>query len=380
MWLKQSTAVTLKLGPFVDDTDGKTAETALTISQADVRLSKNGGDMAQKNEATSATHDEIGYYDVPLDATDTNTLGRLRVMVHESGALPVWMDFMVVPANVWDSLFGADTLKTEVVEISGDTVAADNLEAEFDGTGYKSYLRRATAQAGAAGTITLDASASATDDLFNGCLVAIISGTGFGQARFISDYVGSTKVATITPNWITNPSSDSVFLILPRGRVDVGFLAGTAQTAGDLAALINTIDDFLDTEIAAIKAKTDNLPSDPADASDIAAALTIIDDFLDTEIAAIKAKTDLIPAAPAAVGDIPTANANADALLDRAAGVETSWTIRQAMRILLAVAAGKLSGAATTTVAIRDMADSKDRISATVDASGNRSAVTRDAT
>jgi len=42
-----------------------------------------------------------------------------------------------------------------------------------------------------------------------------------------------------------------------------------------------------------------------------------IDDFLDTEVAAIKAKTDNLPAAPAAVGDIPTATQNADALLKR---------------------------------------------------------------
>ncbi len=73
--LRQSVAVTLKMGPFVDETDGKTAETGLTISQADVRLSKNGGNMAQKNESSSATHDENGYYDVDLDTTDTGTLG-----------------------------------------------------------------------------------------------------------------------------------------------------------------------------------------------------------------------------------------------------------------------------------------------------------------
>lgn len=110
-FLRQSTAATIKLGPFVDSSDGVTAETALTISQADVRLSKNGGDMAQKNSATSATHDEIGYYDVSLDTTDTNTLGRLRVMVSESGALPVWHDFIVLPANVYDSLIaGSDVL------------------------------------------------------------------------------------------------------------------------------------------------------------------------------------------------------------------------------------------------------------------------------
>lgn len=87
---------------------------------------------------------------------------------------------------------------------------------------------------------------------------------------------------------------------------------------------VDTVDDFLDTEVAAIKAKTDALPADPADASDIAAAfatvntkLDTIDDYIDAEVAAIKAKTDLIPAAPAAVGDIPTALQNADALLNR---------------------------------------------------------------
>ncbi|MES2572135.1 MAG: hypothetical protein V4710_19020 [Verrucomicrobiota bacterium] len=41
-------------------------------------------------------------------------------------------------------------------------------------------------------------------------------------------------------------------------------------------------------------------------------ALAAIAGYLDTEVAAIKAKTDLIPAAPAAVGDIPTASAIAN--------------------------------------------------------------------
>ena len=47
-WLKQNTAITIKLGPFVDEDDGKTAETGLTIEQADVRLSKNGGNMPRR--------------------------------------------------------------------------------------------------------------------------------------------------------------------------------------------------------------------------------------------------------------------------------------------------------------------------------------------
>ena len=104
MLLKQSTAVTVKIGPFVDNSDGDTEETGLTISQADVRLAKNGGNYAQKNESSACTHDELGVYDCDLDATDTGTLGRLKLNVHESGALSVWHDYMVVPANVYDAL------------------------------------------------------------------------------------------------------------------------------------------------------------------------------------------------------------------------------------------------------------------------------------
>lgn len=58
--------------------------------------------------------------------------------------------------------------------------------------------------------------------------------------------------------------------------------------------------------------------------------------------------------------------------------VEGTLTAVQAVRGILAVAVGKLSGAATTTVVIRDASDTTDRVTATVDADGNRSAVTLD--
>lgn len=64
------------------------------------------------------------------------------------------------------------------------------------------------------------------------------------------------------------------------------------------------------------------------------------------------------------------------ALLD---GIEGTLDHAEIMRILLAAAAGKVSGAAGTNVKIRDQADTKDRIDATVDATGNRTAVTLDA-
>jgi hypothetical protein len=58
--------------------------------------------------------------------------------------------------------------------------------------------------------------------------------------------------------------------------------------------------------------------------------------------------------------------------------IEPGITVRQALRLILAATAGKVSGAATETVAIRNAGDTRTRITATVDAYGNRSAVNYD--
>lgn len=82
-----------------------------------------------------------------------------------------------------------------------------------------SVLETGTAQAGAATTITLAATASALSDFYNDLFVLITNDTPSGvryQARRIVDYVGSTKVATIESAWGTNPSSSSTYeIILP---------------------------------------------------------------------------------------------------------------------------------------------------------------------
>lgn len=62
-----------------------------------------------------------------------------------------------------------------------------------------------------------------------------------------------------------------------------------------------------------------------------------------------------------------------------AAGDIDGYTLEQFGKLCLAALVGKLSGAATTTNTVRAADDSKDRITATVDADGNRTAVTLDA-
>jgi hypothetical protein len=115
--LKQSTAIILRAGPFVNVADGYTYSAGLTIAQADIQLSKAGGAFAQTSAATpTTTYDSKGHYQVPLTTTDTGTLGLLRVMLDKTPtSLPVWEDFMVVPANVFEALVNG----TEFLEVTG---------------------------------------------------------------------------------------------------------------------------------------------------------------------------------------------------------------------------------------------------------------------
>lgn len=103
-------------------------------------------------------------------------------------------------------------------------------------------LASGTAQAGAAGTITLAAGASAQDDYYVGCIVRTTGGTGGAagacQARVIMDYVGSTQVATIAPNWETNPANDTTYdLLLTEMATAMGLAAAgvSSPTAGAIA-------------------------------------------------------------------------------------------------------------------------------------------------
>lgn len=116
--LKLSTASQeIILGPFVDSTDGVTPENALSIANTDIKLWKTGATtLADKNSggATYITSSNGLYYAV-LDATDTGTLGPLVINVYKSGALPVRVQCVVLPAEVYDTLVaGTDSLTTDL--------------------------------------------------------------------------------------------------------------------------------------------------------------------------------------------------------------------------------------------------------------------------
>lgn len=98
--------------------------------------------------------------------------------------------------------------------------------------------------------------------------------------------------------------------------------------------------------------------------------------------AAVRDVSNATPAAGSLGEDVATAAAGgdpaaiADAVLDEV--VEGTLTLRQMLRIFQSVLAGKSTGGGTATITFQDVADSKSRITATVDANGNRTAITVD--
>ena len=255
VWLKQSTAVTVKMGPFLDSTDGNTQETALTISQADIRLSKNGGAYAQTNNATGATHDEKGNYGVPLDTTDTNTLGSLRVHIHETGALAVWQDFMVVPANVWDSMFGADLLQIDLTQIVGSAVSTTTAQlgvntVQAGGTAWASGAITAAAIAAdaiGASELAADAVAEIADAVWDEAKAGHVGATTFGDLATDLDTV-VIDVAGLDGAAMRGTDSAALASVCTEARLS----ELDAGTAGKAAAEI----DIIKTNVAAILVDT----------------------------------------------------------------------------------------------------------------------------
>lgn len=171
------------------------------------------------------------------------------------------------------------------------------------------------------------------------------------------------------------------------GAGTAGFIVGTninaTVSSRATQTSVDTLDDFVDTEVSAIKAVTDKLdtalvqdgavyqytanalelaPSGGLDAAGVRAAIGLASANLDTQLSGINTNVDAVP------GEVWTQT------------LEGAFTAVQLMRGISASTMGELSGASTTNVLIRDISDTKSRINATVDVDGNRTAVTYDLT
>lgn len=258
---------------------------------------------------------------VAYDPQDTVRLGLTfapNVASGSAGAIPT-TGTGANQLNVTGGRADADVLRwNAAVVATPNTAGVPVVDTRFAG-------RVATAQAGASTTVTLDASASATDNLYNGFSVIVIGGTGAGQGnRVITGYVGSTKVATVTPAWATNPSSDSVFALIPAGVSVEAWLraAPSALSSGKVQTDANVIQWSGSAPNALVSGRVD------ASAGAIASAV-----ITSTAIA-----TDAITSTGLAAS---AANEVRDAVTAAVVESQGSRTLAEAIRIILAVVAGR---------------------------------------
>jgi hypothetical protein len=366
-YLRQSTASQSRaLGPFLDDTDFKTAETALTIANTDIKLVVNGGASANKNSG-GGTHRVNGVYGVTFDATDTATVGEMEVSVIVAGALPVFDKFFVVEEAVYDALFAASAPGFATVAALA-TVQADTDDIQ---TRLPAALvsGRMDASVGAMAAGVLTATAIAADAITDAKVAADVT---------IASVTGSVGSVTGAVGSVTG----SVGSIATGGIVAASFAAGAIDASAIADDAIGAL------ELAA------------GAASEVATAVRT---ELATELGRIDAAVST-RLASAGYTAPPSAAANADAVWDEAiadhlgvgstgnalnnataagnpweAVIEGSYTAQDLLRMLTAVAAGKTTivdnGNGTATVTFRDVTDASDIIIASM-AGSERAALT----
>jgi hypothetical protein len=307
--LRQSTASqAVVLGPFVDETDGVTAMTALTIGAADVRISVNGGNIVGKTSG-GCTHDELGMYACTFDATDTATVGSFQVIISETGALPVWKDFIVVEEAVfdaccaasatpltaaavvdeWESQSQADPtgFHVNVLEIGGtaqtandngadiNAILIDTTEIGVAGAGLTAaddaVMTRLGAPAGASVSADIAEIESQTDDIgvagagltaADDAIVALI-GTPSDFGSGTSTVAGNLQDLADNGTAVFDRSTDSLQAIRDRGDA-----AWTGAGGGDVTTIESTdATDYFDALVAglALEATSQSIQTDTED-------------------------------------------------------------------------------------------------------------------
>ena len=148
-FLRTNTAVRLTVGPFMDKTDGVTPETSLTVTSCKLTLMVDDGNVPTlvldaaatgsggNNDMVHVTNDDAGFYDLELTAANLNYLGRAMLSITDATThCPVFHEFMILPAMVYDSLvLGTDVLQADVTQLAGVAQSLTDLK-DFADDGY----------------------------------------------------------------------------------------------------------------------------------------------------------------------------------------------------------------------------------------------------
>jgi hypothetical protein len=213
MILRQSTGIDVRVGPFVDSTDGVTPETSVALGTADQAelLKADGAATVDISSATwAAVTGSDGWYDLTLTTSHTDTVGELVVVIQDSDlCLPVFAKFQVVEEAIYDAIWAASATRipADVTAISGTTAVADNLEASLE------TMLTGTATGGSTSTVT-SAVTGHGNDTFIGRVLIFRTGTLQYEAGVITDYDSTSGTFTFAAATFTTSPTTETFVIV----------------------------------------------------------------------------------------------------------------------------------------------------------------------
>ncbi len=123
------------------------------------------------------------------------------------------------------------------------------------------HVNEGLAQGGGASTITLNTLASGDDDAYNNQVVFLSAGVGADQAKVIIDYDQATKIATVDSLWTTQPTSGTIYVVLPTQSPAPSVANDILEDTGTtIPGLINGLTDVTAAEVrTAIEADNTDL-------------------------------------------------------------------------------------------------------------------------
>ena len=132
---------------------------------------------------------------------------------------------------------------TKIVIVDRDWRISPDATTEYQITPDDTPLTvdHGVARGGTNRTITIRTYAASDDDAYLCNIVAIIAGTGRGQARLVDSYDGTNKIVTICgDDWVVIPDTTSVYAMMPYGVACASCMGDTA-----LAQIKSEADDAL---------------------------------------------------------------------------------------------------------------------------------------
>jgi len=304
-------------------TSDGTEKTGATITDIDLQYCRVGSAPVAKIDATALAATDSAHADnkaIEIDSTDQPGLYRVDWpdAAFAAGAREVILSVKLSGCFTEHTRVGLETIQT------GDAYAIAN-NGTYGNSALKTVIDTVDTVA--------DAIKAKTDGLnFTG---TDVKATLDGETVTVGTNNDKTGYALTAAYDAAKTAASQASVNTIDGIVDA-ILEDTGTT---LPGTLTTMSGYIDTEVAAIKAKTDNLPADPADQSAVEAAITAahattdgkinaVDDYVDTEIAAIKAVTDKLDTAVELDGAVYRLTANALELAPVDGAAPTAAAIR----------------------------------------------------